>query len=98
METLREADTACRLDDGRFRDGARGHAGERRGCGPWNGCVRRMADQHRDLTMWGGAVACYPGARVRLGSDHRGRRRRALTAGTRLAGRNRIEVATVLDD
>jgi two-component system cell cycle response regulator len=94
METLREADTACRLDDGRFAMVLEDT--------PENGAVwtvervrRRMADQHRDLTMWAG-VACYP-AHAFDSNQIIEQAQRALTA-ARDWRQDRIEVATVLDD
>lgn len=58
LETLRDADTACRLDDGRFAMVLEDT--------PENGAVwtvervrRRLAEQDAALTMWAG-VACYP--------------------------------------
>src|SRR5262249_8253792 len=57
-ETLREADTACRLEDGRFALLLEDT--------PENGAVwtvervrRSLAASQRNLTLWAG-VACYP--------------------------------------
>jgi diguanylate cyclase (GGDEF)-like protein len=94
METLRDADTACRLDDGRFAMVLEDT--------PENGAVwtverlrRRMADQHRDLTMWAG-VACYPAHAFDSGQIVE-QAQRALTA-ARDWRQDRIEVATIPDD
>ena len=94
METLRDADTACRLEDGRFAMVLEDT--------PENGAVwtvervrRRMADQHRDLTMWAG-VACYPAHAFDSGQIVE-QAQRALTA-ARDWRQDRIEVATVPDD
>ena len=69
---------------------------------PENGAVwtvervrRRMADQHRDLTMWAG-VACYPAHAFDSGQIVE-QAQRALTA-ARDWRQDRIEVATVPDD
>ena len=94
MDTLRDADTACRLDDGRFAMVLEDT--------PENGAVwtvervrRRLADQHRDHTMWAG-VACYPAHAFDSGQILE-QAQRALTA-ARDWRQDRIEVATLPDD
>ena len=94
IDTLRDSDTACRLEDGRFAMMLEDT--------PENGAVwtvervrRRMADQHRDLTMWAG-VACYPAHAFDSGQIVE-QAQRALTA-ARDWRQDRIEVATVPDD
>jgi diguanylate cyclase (GGDEF)-like protein len=94
LDTLRESDTACRLDDVRMAMILEDT--------PENGAVwtverlrRRMADQHRDLTMWAG-VACYP-AHAFDAHQIVDQAQRALTA-ARDWRQDRIEVATVPDD
>jgi two-component system cell cycle response regulator len=89
-ETLREADTACRLDDGRFALLLEDT--------PENGAVwtvervrRSLAATHRHLTLWAG-VACYPAHAFDAG-ELLARATAALEA-ARQWRQDRIEVAT----
>ena len=90
VKTLREADTACRLSDGRF--------GLLLEDTPENGAVwtverlrRQLVPDHPGLTMWAG-VACYP-AHAFTSSELQDRASGALDA-AREWRQDRIEVAT----
>ena len=89
-QTLREADTACRLSDGRF--------GLLLEDTPENGAVwtverlrRTLAPEHPAYTMWAG-VACYP-AHAFTAAELHDRATQALDA-AREWRQDRIEVAT----
>jgi GGDEF domain-containing protein len=89
-QTLREADTACRLADGRF--------GLLLEDTPENGAVwtverlrRTLAPEHPAYTMWAG-VACYP-AHAFTAAELHDRSTQALDA-AREWRQDRIEVAT----
>jgi GGDEF domain-containing protein len=90
VKTLREADTACRLADGRF--------GLLLEDTPENGAVwtverlrRTLIPEHPGVTMWAG-VACYPSHAFTSAELH-DRASRALDA-AREWRQDRIEVAT----
>lgn len=94
LETLRDADTACRLDDGRFAMVLEDT--------PENGAVwtvervrRRLAEQQSDQTMWAG-VACYP-AHAFDAAQILEQAQRALAAAKDWR-QDRIEVATLPED
>jgi diguanylate cyclase (GGDEF)-like protein len=94
LHTLRDADTTCRLDDGRF-----GIVLEDT---PENGAVwtierarRRVVDSLDDVTMWAG-LACYP-AHAFAAEDLLGQAQRALTAAHEWK-QDRIEVAGLPED
>jgi len=94
LETLRDADTACRLDDGRFAVMLEDT--------PESGAVwtvervrRRLAEQQTGLTTWAG-VACYP-AHAFDASHILAQAGTALTA-AKDWHQDRIEVAAVPDD
>ncbi len=94
LETLRDADTACRLDDGRFAMVLEDT--------PENGAVwtvervrRRLAEQQADLTMWAG-VACYPAHA--FDASQILRQAQAALAAAKDWRQDRIEVAAVPDD
>lgn len=87
--TLRDSDTAARLDDGRFALVLEDT--------PENGAVwtverirRRMAEENSDLTLWAG-VACYPAHAFEV-RDLVGKASEALEAATEWH-QDRIEVA-----
>jgi GGDEF domain-containing protein len=92
-ETLREADTACRLDDGRYALLLEDT--------PENGAVwtvervrRSLATAQRGLTLWAG-IACYP-AHAFDADELLSRASSALDA-ARQWRQDRIEVATSAD-
>jgi diguanylate cyclase (GGDEF)-like protein len=94
LHTLRDADTTCRLDDGRF-----GIVLEDT---PENGAVwtierarRRVVDSLVDVTMWAG-LACYP-AHAFAAEDLLAQAQRALTAAHEWK-QDRIEVAGLPED
>ncbi|MBI2708176.1 MAG: diguanylate cyclase [Actinobacteria bacterium] len=92
--TLRDADTCCRLDDGRF--------GVVLEDTPENGAVwtierfrRRVVEGLGDATMWAG-LSCYP-AHAFAAEDLLAQARRALGAASEWR-QDRIEVAGLPDD
>ena len=69
VDTLREADTVARLDDGRFAVLLEDT--------PENGSIwtiervrRRLGESHPGHTVWAG-LSCYPVTRLRAGPSHR---------------------------
>ena len=94
LETLRDADTACRLDNRQFAVILEDT--------PENGAVwtiervrRRLADQQQNQTMWAG-VACYP-AHAFDAEQILARAREAL-ASAKDWRQDRIEVAGLPED
>jgi len=93
LETVREADTVCRLDDGAYAVIMEDT--------PENGAIfcierlrRAMVEREPGLNLWAG-IACYP-AHGLTDEEVVGRARRALKA-AREWRQHRIEIATTGD-